>query len=285
MDARQALTHISNLLKTHGIEDPQDEARILLCHTVGITPARLFSSPEAMLTDSQQNLLDELAARRIRHEPTSYITEKKEFYGLEFYVNHNVLIPRPETELLVEQAILVSRQMVFLDTKRKITIADIGTGCGAIAISIARNVDVDIYAVDLSKDALEVAGCNCQRHGVSDKIHLLQGNLLELIPRPVDIIVANLPYISSAEMKTLDLEILSFEPLQALDGGTDGTDKIEELLRTSIPHLAMDGTVILEFGYNQRYLIERLIDRYLPGSRRSFFRDLAGLDRAVSIFV
>jgi len=285
MNTQQAFARIFELFKANNIADSQDEARILLCHTVNTTPARLFASPEAELTDSQQKLLNELAARRIRHEPSPYLTGKKEFYGIEFYVNQNVLIPRPETELLVEQAILAGKHISTNHPQRKLTVADIGTGCGAIAISIALNIDAEVFAVDLSPEALEVARRNCDTYGILHRIHLLQGNLLEPIHKPLDIVVANLPYISSIEMNTLSPEIINFEPVLALEGGKDGTDIIEELLRTCRPHLQARSTVILEFGYKQRKHIEKLIDKYLPGSNSIFFRDIAGLDRAVSIFI
>jgi release factor glutamine methyltransferase len=285
MNTRQALAHISNLLKSHNIEDPGEEARILICHATGSSPAILFASPETVLTDSQQEKIEEFASRRIKHEPSAYITGNKEFFGLNYYVNKNVLIPRPETEILVEQAILAAKQLVSMDKKNKLRIADIGTGCGAVTISIAKNFDAEFYAIDLSIEALEVAAYNCERHGVSGRIQLLQSNLLEAAPGSLDIIVANLPYISKDEMKTLSPEILLYEPLQALDGGEDGTEKIEELLRTCKPHLGRQASIILEFGYQQKKRISRLIDRYLPGSCSTFFHDLAGLDRSVSIIV
>jgi release factor glutamine methyltransferase len=285
MNTRQALDHTYNTLKAHQIPDPTDEARILLCHVTGYDPARLFACPDTELTATQQDQLEEMIARKARHEPTPYITGRKEFYGLSFYVNPDVLIPRPETELLVEQAIAIAPKISSLNSHRKLNIADVGTGSGAIAISIARNVEADIYAIDISTGALKVAAANCESHTVSSHVHLLQGNLLEPLTKTMDIIVANLPYISTSEMKELGTGILNFEPLQGLRAGPKGTEIIEELLRTCKFHLAKPGALVLEFGYNQKGLIEDLIDLYLPGATRSFHRDLAGLDRAVSIFV
>ncbi len=285
MNTRQAISLISNRLKSHNIEYPQDEARILVCYTTGSSTAQLFADPERALTTSQQEMLEYLAARRIGHEPSSYITGNKEFFGLNFYVNKNVLIPRPETEILVEQAISSAKHMLAMNPNMKIRIADIGTGCGAIAISLAKNLDAEIYAVDLSFKALEVASLNCDRHSVSDRVHFLLGNLLQPLTSPLDIVVANLPYVTGKEMKTLSPEILRFEPLQALDGGEDGTEIIEELLRTCKPHLSSRARIVLEFGCTQKERISNLIARYLPDSSFSFFRDLSGLDRAVSIFV
>ena len=151
--------------------------------------------------------------------PAAYITGHREFYGLDFAVNSSVLVPRPETELLVEKALELARERSLS------TIADIGTGCGAIAVSLAVNLpQTRIYATDISAPALEVALSNCRKHGVTDRVTLLEGDMLAPLPEPVDLIVANLPYVREPEMTGVNT--LGFEPPLALNGGPDGLDKI-----------------------------------------------------------
>jgi release factor glutamine methyltransferase len=285
MDARQTLINLSQFLNFHNIEDPQVEARILLCHVLEMSTEQLFASPDTVLSEAQVKKVLELADRRINCEPSSYITGKKEFYGLDFYINSHVLIPRPETELLVEEVRKSVAMLRSTDPYKRVTIVDVGTGCGAIAISLAKYLDAYIYAIDISPDALNVARINCERHGVSDKVHLLQGNLLEPLKATLDILVANLPYVATDEMKQLGSEIKDYEPSGALEGGVDGLDQITRLLSTCKQYLSVQAVIILEFGNNQMEKIDQLINMYFPGSKRSFLKDLAGLDRAVSIIL
>jgi release factor glutamine methyltransferase len=178
----------------------------------------LFSGLEKELTISQTENLMRLTERRGSGEPSAYITEHREFYGLDFKVDARVLIPRPETELLVEKAIKDCRQFGYT------SVADIGTGCGCIAISLALNLPgATIYATDISPEALEVAEDNCRIHKVKSGIKLLCGNLLEPLHRPVDLIVANLPYVKTVEITS------KYEPETALNGGENGLEIIKAL--------------------------------------------------------
>jgi len=164
-------------------------------------------------------------------------------------------------------------------------IADIGTGCGAIAVALAVNLpQAKIYATDISFSALDVARGNCQRHNVSDKVTLLHGDMLDPLPEPVHLIVANLPYITESELTGLPPEISIFEPQLAFAGGKDGLQQIERLLSQTRGRLLGGGTVLLEIGYEQGQAVCEMATKYLPEARVSITTDLSGLDRLVSIF-
>jgi len=223
----------------------------------------------------------------------AYITGHKEFYGLDFYVDRRVLVPRPETELLVEKGLEIGRAI-----SNPLTIADVGTGCGAIAISLAVHLPrAIIYALDASSEALEVTALNRCRHSVERNVHLLQGDLLSPLPEPVDLIVANLPYVSRAEWEQLPRTIATYEPRSALDGGPDGLDAIRRLLAQARSHLKPQATILLEIGATQGAaatdLARRSFDNPPTLLRTPHFsratvevvQDYAGLDRMVVIEV
>jgi release factor glutamine methyltransferase len=225
--------------------------------------------------------LSHLIQRRISHEPTAYITGHKEFFGIDFKVSPSTLIPRPDTELLVETAI----ELANTAFPQSCLIADIGTGCGAIAIALALHLpQAKIYATDISATALEVAKSNCRKHGVSNRVRLLQGDLLEPLPEPVQLIVANLPYISEPELSKLPLEISMFEPQTALAGGTDGLMQIERLLSQASSKLSSGRAILLEVGYDQGPAVKSLAQKCFPTAKISVVTDLSGLDRVVRIF-
>jgi len=274
MRLRVALTQETTMLEDAGIEESRLDAEILLVHALGITRAQLHAHPQSQLSSAELVRYRQLIERRARREPVAYIVGHKEFYGLELFVDGRVLIPRPETELLVEKAIEISQ--------RQSVIADVGTGSGAIAISLAVHLpQIRIYATDASPAALEVAACNCRRHGVEDRVHLLQGHLLEPLPEPVNLIVANLPYVSQAELAQLLPEISRHEPREALDGGPDGLDCIRRLLAQTEGRLKAGGVVLLEIGATQGQAVVALAERHFPAARVEIVRDYAGLDRVV----
>jgi release factor glutamine methyltransferase len=282
----QALQHSANILSLNGIEDSYIEARILLGHISQLPPAQLYTYPERSLSRAQVNSLQELIERRLRREPTAYIIEYKEFYGINFYVDSRVLIPRPETELLVEEALELANDYSthLISLTKPVLITDVGTGCGAIAISLALNLPQSkIYAVDISPSALEVAQLNCEHHKVTEQIILLQGNLLESVPEAVDLIVANLPYIKSTELANLSPEIANFEPRIAIDGGESGLDQIHRLLEQVKEKIRPGGCLLLEIGLKQEKEVVSLIHRYLNKAKFEFIPDLNGINRVVKI--
>ena len=273
---REALLWGEQTLAQSALDSPRLDAAILLAHALGITRAQLHAHPRGQPSSAELARYRQLIERRARREPVAYIVGHKEFYELNLFVDNRVLIPRPETELLVEKAIEISQ--------RQSVVADVGTGSGAIAVSLAVHLpQALVYATDASPAALEVAVRNCRRHGVEDRVHLLQGHLLEPLPEPVDLIVANLPYVSQAELAQLPPGISRYEPREALDGGPDGLDYIRRLLAQAEGHLEPGGVVLLEIGATQGSAVVALAERHFPAARVGIVRDYAGLDRVVIV--
>ncbi len=275
MTLKQALGSAIKALTHHGIEDAPLEAEVLLRHVLSIPRAQLFSEFQRELTPEEWRDFWNLIKRRLSHEPAAYIVGRREFYGLDFYVDHRVFIPRPESELLVELCLDFARRL----PGGPLFIADIGTGCGAIAISLSLNLpQAEIYAVDISTAALEVAFINCQRHGVLHRVHLLQGDMLDPLPQPVDIVVANLPYIKESELNQLGAE-----PRLALAGGRDGLDEVRRLLSQAGGKLRSQGCLLAEVGWGQGETVIALARSHFPDAGVELMRDLGGIDRVVSL--
>ena len=280
MTLKQALGSAIKALTGHSIEDAPLEAEVLMRHVLSLPRAQLFSEFQRELTPGEQGDFWNLIKRRLNHEPTAYIIGRREFYGLDFYVDQRVFIPRPETELLVELGLDFARHF----PEGPLLVADIGTGCGAIAISLSLNLpQVEIYAIDISAAALEVAFINCQRHGVLDQVHLLQGDMLDLLPEPADILVANLPYIKKSDLIQLSAEVVNFEPRTALAGGRDGLDWVRRLLSQAEGKLRRGGCLLAEVGLGQGEAVMRLARTHFPGARVELMRDLGGIDRVLSV--
>ena len=276
MNRRQALACARGTLADNSIDNPSLEGEIILRHLMDISRAQLYSGLDLDVSPTHEKALNKLLERRLHGEPSAYITGHREFYGLDFRVDRNVLIPRPETELLVEKAIRLTQSHAIS------RIADIGTGCGAIAISLAVNLPgVTVYATDVSAPALEVARTNCQKHGVTDRIVILQGHMLEPLPEPVDLIIANLPYVREADLT--DNGILSFEPELALNGGEDGLDMIRVLCRQAGNKLRSQGFILLEIGQGQAEEITDLSQEIFPSARIEVECDLSNIERVVSL--
>jgi release factor glutamine methyltransferase len=276
VNLRQTLENARATLGDKEIEDASLEGEILLRHVLGISRARLFAHLDDEIDSTQEAALKRALARRLKGEPTAYITGHREFYGLDFIINQNVLIPRPETELLVEKAItLAKNRQIF-------KIADIGTGSGAIAICLAVNLPgVTVYATDISALALEVAGKNCKKHKVVDRVILIQGDMLEPLPDSVDMLIANLPYVRASD---LPAECpLRYEPPLALDGGQDGLDRIRALCLQVDKKLQGEGCLLLEIGQGQAERVRALLKKEFNSGIIEIYRDLAGIERVVSL--
>jgi len=276
LTVRQALDHAREILSESNIEDSPLEAELLLRHTLNINRVQLYLNIDLELTPRQEKTFFGLVQRCLKHEPTAYITGHKEFYGLDFKVNPNVLIPRPESELLVEKAIELA------GNQRQIIIADVGTGSGAIAISLAINLpQATVYATDISVPALEVALANCRIHGVEDRVNLLEGNLLDPLPEPVNLIIANLPYVTESELTTAYQ--LKSEPPLALNGGADGIEKIRLLCVSLKGKLNPGGSLLLEIGQGQREALATFLNELFPTGEIEVTKDLAGINRVVKL--
>ncbi len=284
------LNYGAQLLSGHtsesaSISAARRDAQILLAHILGVDRSALYAHPHRVLTTEQEQQYHALLERRAMGEPIAYLIGHKEFYGLDLLVDRRVLIPRPETELLVEAALRVCREK--LEAGCVPIVADIGTGSGAIPIAITVNEPrlPYLYASDISTDALAVAGLNSRRHNVEGRIRLLHGDLDAPLPESVDVLTANLPYIASGDIEQMQDDVLQYEPHMALFSGTDGLAHIERLF-TNLAHsstLSPGAVLLLEIGYAQRDTLARLLETLWPLARVIFIRDYAGWDRVVQV--
>jgi release factor glutamine methyltransferase len=252
-----ALREAAEQLRGHEIHEPRREAALLLGHILRRDRAFVFAHIDEDLSPEQLEVLGGLVSRRGGGEPLQYITEHQEFFKLDFEVTPDVLIPRPETELVVEGALDV------LPRDRQSEFVDVGTGSGCLAISILHeHRKTEAIAIDLSTRALQVAERNAERHGVADRLRLLESDLLAALPADqiFDLIVSNPPYISSDDMEHLQREVQR-EPRRALEGGRDGLDIVRRLIREAFTHLKKGGHLIFEFGLGQDAAIRELVDR------------------------
>jgi len=276
MSLKQALSCAREIFSTNNIEDSSLECELLLRHTLEINRVQLYLDLNRELSPKQKEAFWHLIERRLNHEPTAYITGHREFYGLDFYVDPGVLIPRPESELLVEKALNLAQNQSMS------TIAEIGTGSGAIAISLALNLpQAKIYATDISASALSVAQINCKKHRVADRVCLVQGDMLDPLPEPVDLIIANLPYVNDSEL--FQTSAANFEPLLALNGGSDGLEKIRQLCSQIGDKLRPGGCLLLEIGQGQRGAVTAFLHSLFPSAKVEVAPDLGGIDRIVSL--
>ncbi|MBM2826822.1 MAG: modification methylase, HemK family [Dehalococcoidia bacterium] len=284
----QVLQETRKELSHQGGDEVAIEAEVLLMSAMGIGRASLYASLNNEISSETVEALRDLVERRVRMEPLAYITGHKEFYGLDFYVDQRVLVPRPETELLVEEVL----NYVHRRSKDGVEIrdlADIGTGSGAIAICLALHCPgASVYATDISLEALEVAAINCNRHGVADRVQLIPGYLLDPLPDAVDIIVADLPYVDEADLIGAQgignsLGLWVGEPIVALSGGTRGLDIIGRFLQEAPRKLRPGGAIFLEMAWNQGSLVTDMAQKLYPGTELVLSKDLAGHDRIFSI--
>lgn len=256
---------------------PALDARLLLEHVLGRDHAYLVAHGDDPLTAAQRAAYDAMLARAAAGEPIPYLIGHAPFYGLEFAVSPAVLIPRPETEQLVEMALEWARG------REPLRVVDVGTGSGCIAVSLARRLPAaQVVAVDVSAAALAVARANAERHAPG-RVHLLRGDLLSALAPGFDLIVANLPYVTRPEWTALPDGVKSYEPVLALDGGADGLDLIRALLPQAAARLRPGGLVLLEIGWRQGAAAAGVARAVFPGVKVVVRPDFAGLDRVVAI--
>ena len=257
----------------------------MLSHILHTERSFLYAYPEHELTPEQEQQYQALIERRSRGEPVAYLIGHKEFYGLDFLVDQRVLIPRPETELLVEAALNACRKM--LDAGRTPIVVDIGTGSGAIPITLAviESRLPYLYASDISDDALDVALLNCQRHHVEDRIRLLHGDLLGPLPEAVDILTANLPYIGTDELEEIPLDVRAYEPHLALFSGPLGLDIILRFIQElQYSQKLKEGAILLfEIGYRQHEALTSILQEIWPQAILTFMKDFAGWNRVLQV--
>ncbi len=254
------------------------DARLLLQHVLQRSRASLIAHGDEPLTPDQQARLEALVGRAALREPVPYLVGSAPFYGLDFVVTPAVLIPRPETELLVEAALQWARRRPGL------VVVDVGTGSGCIAVTLARELPTArILATDVSAEALVVARQNATRHGVESRIEFYEGSLLAPLPVAPDLVVANLPYIGDAEWTALDRGVKWYEPELALRGGPTGLELIERLLQEAKGCLRADAALFLELGWRQGAAAQQLAQETFPQARIELLTDYAGHDRVMAI--
>jgi release factor glutamine methyltransferase len=280
-------------LRTAGSESARLDAELLLGWAIGAERTALIAHPEGPVGADAAAAYDGAIVRREAGEPVAYIRGLKEFYGLAFGVDSRALIPRPETELLVAEA---EREIAWRLTSAprpagtpRLRVADVGTGSGAIAITLATLLrrrrmlpEVSILAVDCSADALVLARENAAGHAVADEVLFGAADLLPAAEQPFDLILANLPYIPSAEIDRLSVAA-SFEPRTALDGGPDGLAVIRRLLAALPSALVPEGTALLEIGFDQGPAVERAVAGLPGGWSCRIQPDLSGSPRLAHV--
>jgi release factor glutamine methyltransferase len=265
----QALSQVS--------ETATMDAQVLVAHIIEKPRSWVLAHPEAQLSEAQRNQLGQALARLVHGEPLPYVIGHWEFYGLDFDLTPDVLIPRPETELLVERGLTWSRGH---PNRRKVV--DIGTGSGCIAIALAMNIPyIQVLATDISQSALTLARMNAEKYELMDRLEFIQADLLEGILGTFDMICANLPYIPSQALRKL--AVYGREPDFALDGGASGMEKINRLLGQATSRLAAGGIMLLEIESSQGAEGKALAQASFPGSQVQVLQDLAGRDRCIEI--
>ena len=279
---RQALAWAGSCLQAEGLPDPRLSAELLLGSVLGLDRLGLIIHSDQSLDDKEGLTFQEKVLRRAGHEPIAYLTGHKEFWSLNFEVNPNVLIPRPETEMLVEETLSIVSARTG-----PMTLVELGTGSGAISIALAKSLKhlhtTRLIATDLSRGALRTAQQNAALHGVEKEIHFVQGDWLNPFSshsRWIDLLVSNPPYISKLEMFSLPETVKGYEPAKALAGGLDGLEAIRQIFHQAAPQLKTGGWLLLEIGETQGPRILTLAQEH-HFNPINILRDHAGKDRVL----
>lgn len=274
-----SLYHAARSFAELGLPSPMLDAEVLLAHVLCVDRPYLYRNPEAILAPEAFLAFAALQEKRLQHEPVAYLRGQKEFWSLAFEVNERVLIPRPDTECLVEEVIDFLGKM----SDRSLRILDLGTGSGAIAVALAKELPAaHVTATDISADAVEIAQRNAKRHGVDLRLNFAVGHLFEPVSGKYDIIISNPPYISAAQYATLPAGVRHYEPESALLAGDKGTEFHEKIIAGCAEYLNETGGLFLEIGADQRKSVAAML------AAAGIFEDIrcrldyAGFDRVIS---
>lgn len=275
-----ALRWAISLLSARGSDSPRLDAEVLLAHVLSVSRAHLIAHrPDPLAGDAARRFRD-MVLRRAQGEPVAYLVGERAFYDVDLAVDARVLIPRPETEMLVDEALSWCRGA----GRRCERIADVGTGSGALAVTLARHLPgARVWAVDRSPEALAVAAHNIAQYGLAERVLPVCGDLLAPLAGEFDLVVANLPYVPEGRLVHLDVGVRDYEPRQALDGGPDGLDVIRRLLPQAAGRLAAPGLLLLEIDEGQGEAVASAARAHLPDAQISIHRDAAGLERMARI--
>lgn len=272
LTVKRALSQAIPTLSQTGTDTPRLDAEVLLAHLLRQNRAWLVAHNDFLLSLEIEDQYKRLIQRRAQREPAAYIIGQREFYGLAFHVSPQTLIPRPETELLVEEA------LSFIQPGWRAL--DVGTGSGCIAITLAlRAPQTSIFASDISAGALAVARQNAQQHGAAKRVRFFQADLLKGLNGPFNLIVSNPPYISIEEWATLEPDVKDYEPSLALNDGASGLKIIEKILQDTPAKLTLGGALLIEIGAGQASAALKLAQKYCPQLRFEIKQDLARRDR------
>ena len=277
----QILLDAVEILKKNNIQTPRLDGEVILAHLLDYNRVDLIIRYNEVLDKEQEKEYFDKIKLRAKGMPVQYITGHQEFMGLDFHVTPDVLIPRPDTETLVELAIQEANSM-----DKPLTIVDIGTGSGAIALSLAHYIkDVQIHTIDISSKAIEIAKKNAKSLSLEKKVDFYQGDLLSpikgLLEGKVDLLVSNPPYITSKDMLSLQREVKDFEPSLALDGGMEGLDFYDKIINQGMDYLSYQGKIILEIGHDQGEEVSSILRGKNIFKYINIVKDLGGLDRVV----
>lgn len=282
MTVFEALNWGTHYLKNQRIQNPRLQAELLLAHSMGLKREGLYLRFPHQMAKEEEEKFKRLILRRVSGEPLQYLLGYQEFWSIQFKVDSRVLIPRPETEHLVEEAISILSKNNFESSP---LVLELGTGCGAIAISLARELKgIRIIATDLSKEAIEVAKENAKDSGVIHQITFLVGDLFEFFSpfkRPFDLILSNPPYIQDSEIDRLAREIKDHEPLIALKGGKDGLDFYRRIISQAPRYLKKGGWLLLELGEGQGEKVSELFKSTGEFKNPILLKDLSGIERVI----
>lgn len=276
MTIKQALTKGTIILKSNNIESPKLKARLLLQYVLNKKREYLIIYDNEPITQEQEKEYIKNIEKLIKGIPLQHITNTQEFMKMNFYVNSDVLIPRPDSEILVEEAIKIAKEYT------NPVILDLCTGSGAIAVSLAKYIpNAKVYASDISKKALEVAKINAKNNNVEEKIKFIESDLFEKIKNiKCDIIVSNPPYIKTEIINTLDVEVQQ-EPITALDGGKDGLDFYRKIVEEAYSYLKLGSYLCFEIGYDQKIDVIEIIENSKKYEKAYCKKDLYGNDRVI----
>jgi release factor glutamine methyltransferase len=286
MTVLELLNGSTSTLKDHQIESPRLNAELFLARSLNLSREGLYRNFYSQLKEGEKEALEKMIQRRISGEPLQYILGHQEFWSIDFKVDPRVLIPRPETELLVEQSLLILSENSF---KRIPSVLEIGTGCGAIAIALAKEVkNIFLVATDISRDALVLAKENAKSAGVQHQIKFVNGDLFGPLRSskekgPFDLILSNPPYIHRLEIHALAKEVRDFEPVIALDGGEDGLEFYRHILTPAPFYLRERGWLLLEVGQGQGEKVAEQIERNGTFLKPQILPDLSGIERVVKV--
>jgi release factor glutamine methyltransferase len=281
MQLKTALSDALRYLEAHDVGSPRMNAEVLLMFTLSCDRAYLYAHPERELTPEELERYREALAERARGVPSQYITGHQEFWGLDLIVSPAVLIPRPETEHLVETVL----QLASARQGEELRMADIGTGSGAIALALAQEFpQAEIWATDISPAALEIAHINAARLQLSDRVRFREGDLLSVFDDQTrfDFILCNPPYVGDGEEDKVQREVKKFEPRTAVFAGADGLDTIRRLIPQAHSHLHAGGWLLMEIGYTQEPRVRNLLEASGGWTEVRSIPDLQGIPRVIA---